>query len=52
MTGFADTYVRRLDPMRRADAGVQRNPDRSRTIAADHLERPARYEIRGCVPMA
>lgn len=52
MTGLVDTYVRRPDPMRRADAGVQRNPERSRTIAADHLERAARYEKRGCVPMA
>lgn len=40
---FAETYVRLLEAMRRADAGVQRNRDGSWTIAIDYLERAARY---------
>lgn len=44
--GFAETHVRRLEAMRRAGAGVDRNQDGSWTIAVDHLERAARYEER------
>lgn len=44
---FAETYVRRLEAMRRADAGMQRNPDGNWTIAAHHLERAARYDEHG-----
>ncbi|SDA36883.1 relaxase/mobilization nuclease RlxS [Sphingomonas sp. NFR15] len=43
---FAETHVRRLEAMRRAGAGVAREPDGSWTIAADHLDRAAAYEAR------
>jgi type IV secretory pathway VirD2 relaxase len=44
---FAEAHVRRLEAMRRAGAGVERNPDGSWLIAADHLDRAAAYEARG-----
>lgn len=43
---FAETHVRRLEAMRRAGAGVRREPDGSWTIAADHVDRAAAYEAR------
>ncbi|MEP9360074.1 relaxase/mobilization nuclease RlxS [Sphingomonas sp. KR3-1] len=43
---FAEAHVRRLEAMRRAGAGVEREPDGSWTIAADHLDRAASYEAR------
>ena len=43
---FADTHVRRLEAMRRAGAGVEREADGSWTIAADHVDRAAAYEAR------
>ena len=43
---FADTYVRRLEAMRRARAGVEREADGGWTIAADHVDRAAAYEAR------
>jgi type IV secretory pathway VirD2 relaxase len=44
---FAEAHVRRLEAMRRAGAGVERNADGSWTIAADHLDHAARHESRG-----
>jgi len=41
---FAEAHVRRLEAMRRANAGVQREPDGTWIIAPDHLERAAAYE--------
>ena len=43
---FAETHVRRLEAMRRARAGIERNSDGSWSIAADHLDRAAAYEAR------
>jgi len=43
---FAETYVRRLEAMRRAGAGVAREPDGSWIIATDHIDRAAAYEAR------
>jgi type IV secretory pathway VirD2 relaxase len=43
---FAETHVRRLEAMRRARAGVEREPDGSWTIPADHVDRAAAYEVR------
>ncbi len=43
---FAETHVRRLEAMRRAGVGVEREPDGSWTIAADHVDRAAAYEAR------
>lgn len=43
---FAGTHVRRLEAMRRAGAGVKREPDGSWTIATDHVDRAAAYEAR------
>ncbi|PTD27479.1 relaxase/mobilization nuclease RlxS [Sphingomonas fennica] len=43
---FAETHVRRLEAMRRAGAGVERQPDGSWTIAPDHVDRAAAYEAR------
>ena len=43
---FAETHVRRLEAMRRAGAGVEREPDGSWTIPADHVDRAAAYEAR------
>ena len=41
---FAETHVRRLEAIRRATGGVDRNPDGSWTIAPDHLVRVEAYE--------
>ena len=43
---FAETHVRRLEAMRRAGAGVEREADGSWTIPADHVDRAAEYEAR------
>ncbi|MCR4266767.1 relaxase/mobilization nuclease RlxS [Nitratireductor sp. ZSWI3] len=41
---FAETHVRRLEAIRRATTGVEREPDGTWIIAPDHLERVADYE--------
>jgi type IV secretory pathway VirD2 relaxase len=41
---FAETHLRRLEAMRRAGAGVEREPDGTWIIASDHLRRAAAYE--------
>ena len=41
---FAETHVRRLEAMRRAGAGVEREADGTWTIAGDHVDRAAAYE--------
>lgn len=41
---FAETHVRRLEAIRRASGGVERQADGSWTIAPDHLGRVAAYE--------
>jgi type IV secretory pathway VirD2 relaxase len=41
---FAETHVRRLEAIRRATGGVEREPDGTLIIAPDHLERVAHYE--------
>lgn len=41
---FAETHVRRLEAIRRATAGVEREPDGAWIIAPDHLNRVADYE--------
>ena len=41
---FAETHVRRLESLRRAGAGVARDPAGIWTIAPDHLERVAAHE--------
>jgi type IV secretory pathway VirD2 relaxase len=41
---FAETHLRRLEAMRRTGAGVEREPDGTWIIAADHLERASAYE--------
>lgn len=43
---FAETHVRRLEAMRRAGAGVEREADGTWTIAEDHVDRAAAYEAR------
>lgn len=43
---FAQAHARRLEAMRRAGAGVEREADGSWTIAADHVDRAAAYEAR------
>jgi len=43
---FAETHVRRLEAMRRAGAGVEREVDGTWTIPADHVDRAAAYEAR------
>lgn len=43
---FAETYVRRLEAIRRAGAGVEREADGTWTIPADHVDRAAAYEAR------
>lgn len=43
---FAEAHVRRLEAMRRARAGVEREPDGAWSIAADHIDRAAAYEAR------
>jgi hypothetical protein len=41
---FAEAHVRRLEAMRRARAGVERQPDGTWQIAPDHVDRAAAYE--------
>jgi type IV secretory pathway VirD2 relaxase len=41
---FAQAHVRRLEAMRRAGAGIEREPDGQWIIGPDHLERAAGYE--------
>ncbi|WP_192180385.1 relaxase/mobilization nuclease RlxS [Mesorhizobium amorphae] len=41
---FAETHVRRLEAIRRATGGVERQPDGTWIIAPDHLVRVAEYE--------
>lgn len=41
---FVQTHVRRLEAIRRSTGAVQREPDGSWKIAADHLERALEYE--------
>ena len=43
---FAETHVRRLEAMRRAQVRVERELDGTWTIAPDHLDRAAAYEQR------
>lgn len=43
---FAETHVRRLEAMRRAGAGVEREADGTWTIAEDYVDRAAAYEAR------
>ncbi len=42
---FAQSHVRRLEAMRRAGAGIVREPSGSWRIAPDHLERVERFEV-------
>jgi type IV secretory pathway VirD2 relaxase len=41
---FAETHVRRLESLRRAGAGVVRDPAGAWTVAPDHLDRVAAHE--------
>ncbi|MGX9181901.1 relaxase/mobilization nuclease RlxS [Mesorhizobium sp. BHbdii] len=41
---FAETHVRRLEAIRRATGGVERQPDGTWIITPDHLDRVADYE--------
>lgn len=41
---FVETHLRRLEAMRRAGVGVEREADGSWTIPPDHLDRALRYE--------
>lgn len=43
---FAETHVLRLEAMRRAGAGVEREADGTWTIPEDHVDRAAAYETR------
>ncbi|MDG4882015.1 relaxase/mobilization nuclease RlxS [Mesorhizobium sp. WSM4884] len=43
---FAETHVRRLEAIRRATAGVERQPDGTWIVTPDHLDRVADYERR------
>jgi type IV secretory pathway VirD2 relaxase len=43
---FAEAHVRRLEAMRRAGADVEREPDGTWVISADHLDRAEAYERR------
>ena len=43
---FAESHVRRLEAMRRADAGPERQPDGSWTIPGDHLARAETFAQR------
>lgn len=43
---FAETHVRRLEAMRRATRGIEREPDGSWIIAPDHLDKAADFEAR------
>ena len=43
---FADAHVRRLEAMRKAGAGVERETDGTWTIPTNHLDSAAAYEAR------
>ncbi len=43
---FAEAHVRRLEAMRRASVGVEREADGSWTIPGDHVDRAVAYEQR------
>jgi type IV secretory pathway VirD2 relaxase len=43
---FVQTHVRRLEAIRRATGAVEREPDGTWKIAADHVERALEYERR------
>lgn len=43
---FAETHVRRLEAMRRANAGIEREPDGTWRIADDHVDRAVTFEQR------
>src|SRR5439155_26928112 len=43
---FAEAHVRRLEAMRRAGAGVEREPDGAWSIAPNHVDRAAAFEAR------
>jgi type IV secretory pathway VirD2 relaxase len=43
---FAESHVRRLEAMRRAGSGVEREADGSWTIAPNHLDRVSVYEAK------
>ncbi|MBV9527328.1 relaxase/mobilization nuclease RlxS [Sphingomonas sp.] len=43
---FAETHVRRLEAMRRTMRSIEREPDGSWVIAADHLDKAAAFEAR------
>jgi type IV secretory pathway VirD2 relaxase len=43
---FAESHVRRLEAMRRARAGIEREADGSWTISPDHIEKVAAYEAK------
>jgi len=43
---FAEAHVRRLEAMRRARAGLEREPDGTWLVADDHVERAAAFEQR------
>lgn len=43
---YIETHVRRLEAMRRQGGFVERSDDGSWTIAADHLDRAASYELK------
>jgi type IV secretory pathway VirD2 relaxase len=43
---FAETHMRRLEAMRRAGTGVEREADGTWTIPASHVDRAAEYEAR------
>ncbi|HVI97525.1 MAG TPA: relaxase/mobilization nuclease RlxS [Sphingomonas sp.] len=43
---FAETHVRRLEAMRRAMRSIEREPDGTWIIAADHLDQAAAFEAR------
>lgn len=43
---FAETHIRRLEAMRRAGVGIERDAGGTWPIASDHLDRAAAYEAR------
>jgi type IV secretory pathway VirD2 relaxase len=45
-TAFAQAHVRRLEALRRGQAGVERQDDGTWIIAADHVERAGAFEKR------
>jgi type IV secretory pathway VirD2 relaxase len=43
---FVQTHIRRLEAIRRSTGGVEREPDGTWKVAADHVERAFEYERR------